>query len=358
MKVCSNCYTGCVDITSDKCVKYTGIDVPLLGIRNGDSISYVNGALITFLSSTLNGTGIKFELYKDNLCDIVKDSLPDCEDITIVHITNALSKAICTLQSFIEENRQDIDTIEANYQPGCLADGIDGSEGTHEVLQAVIHKLCQLSQEISGLELDLHTNYVKISDINDYISNYISQDAGTVTGHKTKMIPFTVMEYYGSLSHFDSTGAGTGEWEEIYLCNGNNGTPDKRGRIPVGVTNGMGGGGFPVATDPTVSGNPTYNIMSTNGTNTVTLIQSQIPSHSHTADISIPPHSHTYSKSIPGRGYETQSDDNPHGGYVTATTSEYPGLDIDIVTTEVGGNRPHSNIPPVLACYYIMYIPS
>ena len=55
---CSNCYNGCTEITSDKCVKYTGVDVPVLGIQKGDSLSYVEQALITFLSSTLDGTGI------------------------------------------------------------------------------------------------------------------------------------------------------------------------------------------------------------------------------------------------------------------------------------------------------------
>ncbi|BCU97892.1 MAG: hypothetical protein CM15mV19_1420 [uncultured marine virus] len=45
---CSNCYNGCTEITSDKCVKYTGVDVPILGIKNGDSLSYVEQALITF----------------------------------------------------------------------------------------------------------------------------------------------------------------------------------------------------------------------------------------------------------------------------------------------------------------------
>ena len=58
MSNCSNCYNGCTEIVSDRCVKYTGIDVPVLGIQTGDSLSFVEQALITFLTSTLDGTGI------------------------------------------------------------------------------------------------------------------------------------------------------------------------------------------------------------------------------------------------------------------------------------------------------------
>jgi len=56
--ICSNCYNGCVETTSDQCVRYTGVDVPVLGIQTGDSLSYVEQALITFLTSTLDGSGI------------------------------------------------------------------------------------------------------------------------------------------------------------------------------------------------------------------------------------------------------------------------------------------------------------
>lgn len=35
---CPNCSNGCVETTSDKCVKYTGLDVPELGIYKGDSL--------------------------------------------------------------------------------------------------------------------------------------------------------------------------------------------------------------------------------------------------------------------------------------------------------------------------------
>ena len=38
---CSNCFNGCAEITSDKCVKYTGADIPALGISYGDTLLHV-----------------------------------------------------------------------------------------------------------------------------------------------------------------------------------------------------------------------------------------------------------------------------------------------------------------------------
>ena len=38
---CSNCFNGCAETTSDQCVKYTGVDIPELGITKGDPLSLV-----------------------------------------------------------------------------------------------------------------------------------------------------------------------------------------------------------------------------------------------------------------------------------------------------------------------------
>jgi hypothetical protein len=49
---CTNCFNGCSEITSDKCVKYTGADIPALGIQNGDTLEFVEQTLAQFLIST------------------------------------------------------------------------------------------------------------------------------------------------------------------------------------------------------------------------------------------------------------------------------------------------------------------
>jgi len=98
---CSNCYNGCTQITSDQCVRYTGIDVPVLGIKNGDSLSYIEQALIEFLVSTLDGSGIKVDLDQSFFCNIFSDNLPKCGDLTVVDVLNTLIKTVCVIQEEI-----------------------------------------------------------------------------------------------------------------------------------------------------------------------------------------------------------------------------------------------------------------
>lgn len=374
---CSNCYSGCVETQSDKCVKYTGLDIEVLGIKNGDSLSYITQAITGFLVSTLDGSGIKYELDPANVCARVSDELADCTDVTVVAITNALSKVVCDLETLIVANSDNITTIDADYTVGCVP-GTDGTEGTHVMLQKVIDHLCSVATDLDALEIDVPTNYVAIADINTYIADYLSGQAGGSNLQKDKMIPYTVMEYYGPLSYFDATGAGTGDWVEIYLCNGNNNTPDKRGRIAVGTTSGMGGGNFPSATDPLISGNPTYSLYTTTGSNTVTLSEAELPSHTHTTNVSasIDDHSHFMARTSGTATalsslyplVETETYDG-NRSYTLASTSSgeanlgktstaSPNLNVSVTNNNIGGGQAHNNIPPVLACHYIIYIPT
>ena len=38
MSDCQNCYNGCTEIVSDKCVKYTGPNLPCTGINKNDAL--------------------------------------------------------------------------------------------------------------------------------------------------------------------------------------------------------------------------------------------------------------------------------------------------------------------------------
>jgi len=367
---CSNCYNGCPEIVSDRCVKYTGVDVPVLGIKNGDSLSYVEQALIEFLTSTLDGTGIKIDIPSSIICNLVKKYLPTCGDLTVVDFITALIKAACDLQEQVDAVKADITTLNADYTIGCLT-GVTASSDTHAIVQAIINKLCALDSSFSAFVLNVTTNYVKKSELCSLVNACIaaSTPSGT-TKYYERMVPFTVVEFYGDpAGKFDVTGVGIGEWEKIYICNGQNGTPDKRGRIPVGAINGVPGGGplNPVV-DPIVPGNPFYSLNSTAGTNTVTLTTNQIPAHVHanTINVTDPGHSHTVNYRL------TQADQNEAGatGDIVATNGTknsifstntsatgLTNLNVTITNASVGLGQSHNNIPPVLACYYIMYIP-
>ena len=358
---CSNCYNGCAEIVSDKCVRYTGLDVPLLGIQSGDSLSYVEAALIEFLTSTINGVGIKPIIDPAVICNLVQQYLPDCGELTLNDILKALIQATCDLQEQVDVIVADLVILNANYDVDCLT-GVTNTSDTHAVLQAVITKLCDLDVDLAALALDVDTNYVKLSELNSLIAAYIASTTTSSSKYYTKMVPYTVVEYYGSLTgNFDVSGAGLGDWEKIYLCNGNNGTPDKRGRVPVGVISGVGGGALNPVVDPATPTNPNYALNGTAGANTVTLNLSQIPSHTHIATVTDPGHTHVTDFKAsqadlnePGISGILMNRDTVYDS-TAITTSSTTGITVS--NSSVGSGSAHSNIQPVLACYYIMYIP-
>lgn len=362
MSNCSNCYNGCSEIVSDQCVKYTGVNVPVLGIQTGDSLSYVEQALIEFLTSTLNGTGIKPDIDPAIICALVQQYLPDCGDITAVDLFNALIKAACDLQEQIDIIVADIAVIESPYTVGCLT-GVISTSGTHAILQAVITKLCSIDVALTALTLDVNTNYVKLADLCTLVDACITPIPTTPEQYK-KMVPYTVVEYYGTLANFDAAGIGiTGlGWEHIYLCNGANGTPDKRGRTPVGVTTVTGGGAFNPNVDPAFPGNINYILNQIYGTNTITLTTNQIPAHTHGATstnvVTDPGHTHLIGQSGVSGGGGTIAVANTSPKNIQSVTNT---TGITVATTTVIGSTgtglSHSNIQPVLACNYIMYIP-
>jgi microcystin-dependent protein len=188
-----------------------------------------------------------------------------------------------------------------------------------------------------------------------------------------------VIEYYGALTgNFDVTGAGIvgTDWEKIYLCNGLNGTPDKRGRVGVGAIVGVGGGPMNPVVDPATPTNPNYALNGTAGANTVTLNTSQIPSHTHVASVTDPGHIHftladiidttgvlpTNTTSIAKESQfgSSQEEYAMRSSAITAATlglSSSTTTGISVINATAGSGGAHSNIQPVLACYYIMYIP-
>jgi microcystin-dependent protein len=370
MSTCSNCYNGCTEIVSDRCVKYTGIDVPVLGIQTGDSLSFVEQALITFLTSTLDGTGIKIDLAPTVICNLVQQYLPTCGDITIVDISKALIQAACDLQEQVDDIVAELAILNADYTIGCLT-GVTASSDTHAIVQAVINTLCELNTDFAQLLVDLPNTYVAIEDIDIFIQDYLDNNTST-NSISSRMVPYAVVPYFGPITFFDSSGAGTGNWNKIYLCNGNNGTPDLRGRALTGVINGVPGPIMSPVVDPSVSiANPNYSLFDTAGANQITLQSTQIPLHTHanTATTVLTPgtHNHTYVKTDqpdnPGNGvnigYDAVGDDKNIGGSLV-NTGDVTITASTIVTNAagpVGGGLPHANIQPVTACYYIQYRP-
>jgi len=369
---CSNCFNGCSEITSDKCVKYTGPTIALLGITNGDTLLSVENNITTYLLTALDGTGIVPYIDPLSLCTLVSGYLPVSGDITLVHIVDAIFKSLCDLQTQVTANRDELDALNSTYTTDCLTGIVDDTD-THEVLDAAIAQICLNITAISDLALDLSTNYIAITDIDSYIAAYLITIGDTL--QSSKMLPYTAFEYYGPLTYFDASGAGTGDWVDIYLCNGNNGTPDKRGRVGVGAIVGMGGGALDAAVDPATSTNPNYAVSDKSGANVITLTTAQIPSHDHTASASNDgDHNHKlcttsvsgnnpigvndyldqYQNSGGNLEYALKGTSNVANRGITSTTGDHTHT---ITIDPTGGGDSHGNIQPVLACYYIIYLP-
>ena len=359
---CESCYNGCVQTVSDECVRYTGINYAALGVETGDNLVSVEQAIMNALVPLLSGEGDAIAL--NISCPIVDLYLPAHTPNTQELFTATVS-AICSLQAQVFTINDILTILNADYAIGCLT-GVTSSSDTHAIVQAIINKLCLTVTDLAALTLDVDTNYVKLADLDALIAAYLaSQGGGGSNQQYLKMVPYVAYEYYGSLTNFDGTGAGLNSagFYKVFLCNGLNGTPDRRGRVGVGAIQNVPGAPLDAAVNPANPGNPNYAIFNTAGANTVTLITSQMPSHSHGATatsvgtISPNPHSHSYAgvQAPSGQG------DGSRTSVPLAKNTSSVSLSVDITTSvtnaNTGGGAAHANIQPVIAAYYIMYIP-
>lgn len=374
---CSNCFNGCTEIISDQCVKYTGYNIPALGISNGDTLAEVELRITTFIIDLSTGVGIIPVIDPNDLCALVSGFLPVSGDITLNDVISALLQSICDLKTNVDAIDSTLTTLNADYTIGCLT-GVTSSSDTHDILQAAINKLCLTAADLTALQLNVSTNYVELSDLNTLIQAYLDSIAPSSL-QKNKMVPYVAYEYYGSLAGFDVTGAGSGQFVDVYLCNGNNGTPDKRGRVAVGTTDGSMAGNIPMSSivNPSTPGNPSYSLAGLAGLNNVTLIVNQIPSHTHTATATSTADPHSHFIANVGANIGDLTANNPldtefQGGggnleYRLKSTSGVADLGptspstvtvtTSVVNSATGGGEAHSNIQPTIGAYYIMHIP-
>lgn len=389
---CESCYNGCVETVSDQCVRYTGLNSVPLDIESGDNLQLVLENIINNLVPLLTGDGDRITLAAAIRCALINGYLPApvaTDQWTSEQVFQALVKVVCDLQSQITTINGTLATLNADYTIGCL-DGVSSSSDTHDIVQAIINKLCTTVANLAALELDVATNYVKLADLDALIAAYIaSQSGGSSNQQYLKMVPYVAYEYYGPLTNFDGTGAGltANGFYKVYLCNGLNGTPDKRGRVAVGAIDNVPpvGVGLDAAVNPVNPGNPNYALYNTAGANTVSLITSQLPSHSHVASVtasgSVDNHTHVImggagpggSGTVPtatqvaassnsdggNLGYSIRpANVQTHNAGITSASGAGPvALSVSVINSSTGSGAAHPNIQPVIAAYYIMYIP-
>ena len=358
---CQNCFNGCVEITSDKCVRYTGEDFPILGISTGDTLLSVEEKILNFLLSISTGGTIFPVISQENVCNLIQDNLPAVGPYNLDDYLNTLIKVACSLDSRITI----LETQNPNtpYELNCLFAATTDSSDTHAVLQLVIDKLCVTSAGLATFEALVDSTYVKKTDVNTYIANYLATDPSQQLVSNS-MTPFSITGYAGPLSNFDASGAGIGDWNRIFLCNGFNGTPDLRGRVLVGTTSGMGGAGLNNAVKPGLNGNPGYNLNESKGSNQVILTDSELPSHTHSATTStVGNHVHDFGNPVvavtSGVGAAQRLTTNSDINSADITETEPAGSHTHTVNiNSTGGNQGHPNYQPGTGVYYIIHIPA
>lgn len=360
---CESCYNGCVEVTPDECVRYTGPTIAALDITTGDTLKSVELKITNKLVPLLTGVGDQITLGSGDVCTLITTYLTAGLVHTSKEWITALAKGECNLQGQIATINNTLAILNADYSIGCLT-GVTASSDTHDIVQAIITKLCATAASLTALGLDVSTNYVKLADLNTLIQAYLNSISGGSTQQNTKMVPRVAYEYYGPLTNFDDSGAGISAlgWNKVYLCNGSNGTPDKRGRVAVGAIADVPGGPLNAAVDPTYAGNPNYAVNGVSGSNTVTLTLPQIPSHTHTATaistVTDPGHFHSFAgAATPGYGGNDGARASVPTTLQTSTTTTGITVATSVTNTASGGGQSHANIQPVIAAYYIMYIP-
>ena len=372
---CSNCFNGCADVISDQCVKYTGEDILALGIKNGDPLLVVENQIVDKILKLMDGTGIIPTLNSNDVCTLVSSFMPCCPPYNLNVVITALVKSICAIDVRLVEVEEKLDELELDILalnvdyiiPGCFA-GTPPDTDTHAIVQLIMNKVCSVSD-------DLRDNYTRTEDLDEVIGAYISGQT-TSTKYNTRMVPWVAYPiFFIPNNAFDGNGAGIvgGAWEDIYYCNGKNGTPDIRGRVVVGSTD-MASGGFDPEVDPSNPINPTWSIspnFQKNGVNAVPLTINHLPSHNHEGEIFItdPGHTHTYNAPV----YEFKADFASNERVFRGVTSkveidskktglkgnESPLADRNVTLniTNRGGDAAHANIQPGIGAFYIMYIP-
>ena len=349
---CVNCFDGCGTPIPDTCVRYTGENIPLLGISTGDPVSKVEQSIIAKLEEFAAGQGITLSTI-DLKCDFLDTLFGCCKDKTLVNLIQLLIDANCTLKALIDTLYQDaVPTF--SFSTGCLT-GLPATPTRDDILQALLVKVCGLDATVTLI----YGDYVKASQLNSLISSYLAS-ASPSTQQNTKMVPYVCYEYYGSMANFDSTGKGLSGvgFDKVYVCNGSNGTPDKRGRVAVGAIQGVPAGTVALdsAVDPSLPANAgtNYSIKQKFGQSYVTLSVAQMPSHTHTATDSGHTHGITASTNVSLLGVNAVPGVDPGGiksGGGTGTGTA------NITVGATGNSSPHDNRQPSIGAYYIMYIP-
>jgi microcystin-dependent protein len=343
---CPDCFNGCAEVVSDKCITYTGPDNAAVPICQGDSLYQLEQAIIAKLANATNATGI---IPSTTLGCAFLTTLLNGADKNLDTLLDVYQKALCSLKTDVTAIQASMGTA-TSFTTSCLT-GLPANPTKDQIIQALLNKVCAMDTRLLAVEGD----YVKASQLDSLIASYIAGNTSTVQ-QGSKLVPFVANPYFGPLSNFDNSGKGLSStgFDKVYICNGANGTPDLRGRTIVGAIQGVPGGALDPAVDPALPANAgnNYALNQKFGYSSITLVETQMPSHTH--GITDPTHSHDILALEIGPG---PTGNNTNIGNFSPKVKNTTSSATGVTLKNAGGSQAHDNRQPSIAAYFIMYLP-
>ena len=380
--------------TPDTDIKYTGVPIPSLGICTGDSLQEIESVLLQKIVDYASGTGITIQgidLTAGSCATLFTDCITCCNSCTdLPCLLSCYHTAICTIYTEVSNFQAAITSMNSGYNTACLT-GVDSTSNLHAVMQELITEFCNLLSAFNVLNSSM-SGFT--AGINNTIGTFLLNHITTCTGNgsviksgsgSTAQIAFTgfvpvggIIPFAGPIAgRFDSTGLGISGTDMCSwaLCNGNNGTINMMGQVPVGLTS-MGG------SNPPNLGTLSVTVLGIQqGQNEVTLGAAQVPSLPVSGSITDPGHDHTFNfwrrqgNLNQGGGPDGYMDNTPGGTSYTPSVSppnaqpsgslpgaigggvvrSYTGISL-AGATATGGGGSHTNMQPYTGLYYIQRI--
>jgi microcystin-dependent protein len=343
-----------------------------LGIVKGDALTKLEEAI----ASKLCALDVAVDMSTATLCpDLV--ALIGTQDRNAGNLLKILLTYSCTLKGLIDSLTTQVgETQSLNLDFKCIEIGATGDPcdptygayTVNTVLQILIDNICDLKVAIDQINSTISTTVT--DGIGTALANMLSscmtnRITPVGSGASTKIMfsgfvpPFVALPYFGPLTHFDASGKGADNspYCGFYLCNGLNGTPDMRGRVPVGAVNGVGGGALHQQVDPSLPHNSGagYSINDIGGEvrhkNTI----NEMPDHGHTA--STQPHSHSAGKVVADKPIVYPNMIMLQGNTdIGLRNVQGDSATVQVTIGNTGGDAFHENRMPYRACAFIMMI--
>lgn len=258
---------------SDKGVIYSGPSIPALNICHNDTLSEVEAVILDRIIKYSTGLGICIPNIDLTACDLFKNQITSC-CVTDCNELDDLMKIIFDSLCILYTDFKALDTkytdLTTGYVTGCLAN-VTTNSTLKQILQELLTEFCVLKSQVATLTTTVNT---LSAGLNTTIGNFLNSailscntqvsKTGTGASLQINFKGFTplsgIIMYDGSLSLFDASGLGRPNTEMCgwALCNGNNGTPNFQGFVPVGTTTML-------TTPDALGGTVPYNLNDTGG---------------------------------------------------------------------------------------------